>query len=77
MSKCVLLSLTDTYPEDQPFIRHMEYLIANLNTWYQTNNQSVNVGCDGEVIKNNDLNRSYRLTKYFVRHIRYIPLPLR
>ncbi|NP_001155553.1 uncharacterized protein LOC100162856 [Acyrthosiphon pisum] len=69
VSKCVLLSLTDTYPEDQPFINHMEHLIANLNAW--NNNQSVNVGC------NKDLNRSYKLTKYFVQRIINVPQKLR
>lgn len=75
MNKCVLLSVTDTNPEDQPFINFMENLITNLGTWHQTNMSNIyhQIFERGERLIDNELDRFYRVTKYFVNEIIHIP----
>ncbi|KAL5233638.1 hypothetical protein ACI65C_001048 [Semiaphis heraclei] len=53
----------------------MENLITNLGTWEQTNMRNIHFQIlgRGERLIDNDLDRFYRVTKYFVDDILYIP----
>ncbi|XP_025200375.1 uncharacterized protein LOC112598195 [Melanaphis sacchari] len=69
VKKCVLLAVSDIYTEDQPFIKQIEFLIANSAEW--KNNATVNseeANESGTHDKNMNI-RHFRLTKYFVNDI--------
>ncbi|CAH1736127.1 unnamed protein product [Aphis gossypii] len=75
--KCVLLAVSDTYTEDQPFIQQMEFLIANLTAWGNNTaeNRRENVElCDQQY---EHKNRHYVLTKYFVDDIKNVRMEAR
>lgn len=73
----MLLAVSDTYTEDQPFIQQMEFLIANLTAWGNNTaeNRRENVElCDQQY---EHKNRHYVLTKYFVDDIKNVRMEAR
>lgn len=76
--KCVLLAVSNKCPKDQPFIDHMEFLIANFAAWAEQNNDHwENVGFDVQYEYYRHTNRHYIITEYLVDDLKDVPMQLR
>jgi len=73
-----LLAVSNKCPKDQPFIDHMEFLIANFAAWAEQNNDHwQNIGYDVQYEDYRHTNRHYIITEYLVDDLKDVPMQLR